>query len=132
MILEICEPYRTMCLVLEQLVFDVWKPQYNVLTVAGSSVGYVHSDETRALMSILKTGDKNHFYGKTHTLEVKQWLKELSSGENHPNYGKKRSVETVNKIIASSAHRAKPVYYSKWEDKYYLGVYSSIHQIARE
>jgi NUMOD3 motif len=44
---------------------------------------------------------------------VKQLLKEFSSGGNHPNYGKKRSVETVNKIIASSAHLSKPVYYSK-------------------
>ena len=31
-------------------------------------------------MSLLKTGDKNHFYSKTHTLEVKQLLKELNSG----------------------------------------------------
>ena len=90
------------------------------------------SDETRALISLLKTGDKNHFYGKTHTLEVKQLLKELNSGENNPNYGKKRSAETINKIIISSAHRAKPVYYYKWEDKTYLGSYPSINEMAKK
>lgn len=131
-ILDICESDRTTCLTLEQLAFDIWKPEYNVLTVAGSPVGFIHSDETRALMSMLKTGDKNAFYGKTHTLEVKQLLKEFNSGENNPNYGKKRSVETINKIIASSAHRAKPVYCYTWEDKIYLGVYSSVNQMSKK
>jgi group I intron endonuclease len=131
-ILEICEPDRTTCLVLEQLAFEIWKPEYNILTVAGSPIGFVHSDETRALMSALKIGEKNAFYGKTHTLEVKQLLKELNSGENHPNYGKKRSTETIHKIMSSSKHRAKPVYYYKWEDKTYLGSFPSINQMAKE
>jgi NUMOD3 motif/NUMOD1 domain len=63
---------------------------------------------------------------------VKQLLKELNSGENNPNYGKKRSAETINKIIISSAHRAKPVYYYKWEDKTYLGSYPSINEMAKK
>jgi hypothetical protein len=61
-------------------------------------------------MSSLKTGDKNPFYGQVHSEKIKELLRELNSGENHPNYGKKRSAETINKMIVSSAYRAKSVY----------------------
>jgi hypothetical protein len=42
----------------KQLAFEIYKPEYNILLVAGFPVGYTHTDETRAIMSYLKTRDK--------------------------------------------------------------------------
>lgn len=47
-ILEFC-PFDTITLLeKEQLALDLWKPQYNVLTVAGAIIGFLHSEETSA------------------------------------------------------------------------------------
>ncbi|CAO3588781.1 unnamed protein product [Absidia cylindrospora] len=129
-ILEFCPEDAVILLKQEQLALDLWKPQYNVRVIAGAPGGYIHTDETKALMSELKKGDNNPFFGKSHTEEVKELLKELNIGINHPNYGKKRSVETVNKIITSSSYRAKPVYCYTWEDKSYVTTYSSVNKMA--
>jgi group I intron endonuclease len=105
---------------LEQLALDLWLPEYNIYKIAGSPLGFTHSDETRALMSSNRQGEDNKFYGKTHTQGIKDLLSMLNTGEGHPNYGKKRSLETVNKMITSSSYRAKPVFCYSWEDRSYI------------
>ena len=52
--------------------------RYNFLSTAGSSLGYIHSEETRAKMSEAHKG--------------------LQSGANHPMYGKTHTPETLVKI----------------------------------
>lgn len=131
-ILEFCPPDTITLLEKEQLALDLWKPQYNVLTIAGALIGFLHSDETKVLMSELKKKENNPFFGKTHSEEIKQLLSELNIGSNHPNFGKKRSKETINKMIKSSSYRAKPVYCYLWDDKSYKCMYSSINQMAKE
>lgn len=88
-ILEFCPSDTITLLEKEQLALDLWKPQYNVLTIAGALIGFLHSDETKVLMSELKKGENNPFFGKTHSEEIKQLLSELNIGSNHPNFGKK-------------------------------------------
>lgn len=44
-ILEFCN--KDEVLAREQYYLDLLKPEYNILTVAGSSLGYKHSEETK-------------------------------------------------------------------------------------
>jgi hypothetical protein len=50
-ILAIVPPIKWLLLFLEQLALDHIKPAYNFLTVAGSSLGYVRSEEHNAKLS---------------------------------------------------------------------------------
>jgi group I intron endonuclease len=52
-------------------------PEYNLLKIAGSSLGYKHSEESLAKMSEAMTG-------KTLSAETKTLISEALSGENHP------------------------------------------------
>lgn len=73
-ILEFCKQDSSVCLNLEQKWLDHSKPNYNVLTVAGSSFGFKHSAETIAN------------------------LKKMLSKENHPKFGYTTSSETKKAI----------------------------------
>lgn len=94
-ILDICAPIKAVLLSLEQLAFDLYKPAYNFLDVAGSSLGMHHtaeakakiseamtgkprSLETRSAMSARQAGTNNSFYGKTHTEENKAHLSSIA------------------------------------------------------
>jgi group I intron endonuclease len=71
---EFCIESPINCIILEQKWIDFYKPEYNVLAIAGSSSGFKHSAETIDL------------------------LKKKFSKENHPLFGTKRSTLTVNSI----------------------------------
>lgn len=63
---EYCEPEK--CIEREDFYISSFKPQYNILLKAGSSLGFIHSLETRKKMSISqkafdRTGEKNPMYG---------------------------------------------------------------------
>lgn len=73
-ILEFCKQDSKVCLNLEQKWLDHYKPNYNVLNVAGSSFGFKHSIETLTK------------------------LKEMLSKENHPKFGYVTSPETKKAI----------------------------------
>lgn len=73
-ILEFCPQDPKVCFSLEQKWLDYYKPNYNVLKVAGNSLGFKHSIET-----ITK-------------------LKEMLSKENHPKFGYRASSETKQAI----------------------------------
>jgi len=47
-ILIYCSPEE--CIFLEQKLINLLKPEYNILKIAGSSLGFKHSEETRAKM----------------------------------------------------------------------------------
>lgn len=76
LILEYCEP--DVCIEREQYYIDLYKPEYNILKLAGSRLGYTHTEETlaklknrkvsaewRFLMSEKSKGDKNPMFGRT-------------------------------------------------------------------
>ena len=66
------------------VIFSEDEPNtYNTLKVAGSSLGYKHTDKSLAK----KTGENHHMFGKT--------------GENHPFFGRNHSSETIAKISIS-------------------------------
>lgn len=95
----------------EQYYMDVIKPVYNTLKIAGSSSGYIHTQEskdkrslslkgkytgtdsllygtthteqTKELMSSMRKGQDNYFYGKTHTDEAKELMRQKAIGRKH-------------------------------------------------
>ena len=56
-ILEYCDPEEI--LVREQFYLDLYSPEYNILKTAGSLLGFKHSSETKAKMSVQKIGNQN-------------------------------------------------------------------------
>lgn len=156
-IVEYVEPFdKTKLLDREQYYLDLLKPYYNVLEKAGSSQGFLHSEETKELISDLKKGlyegENNPFYGKVHSEETKQFMREFqSSREDHPfkkigessiNYGKTHSEERNLALSKNLSGSNNPAYghtyttppmkvrvFSK-EDNSLIEEYSSIRKAA--
>jgi group I intron endonuclease len=86
-ILEYCSPAK--CIKLEQKYLDLLQPSYNILKIAGSSLGFKHSDESRAQMSALNKGKNNPMFGKTRSkvTRAKMSASQMgnTNGQNHPN-----------------------------------------------
>jgi group I intron endonuclease len=61
-ILEYCTPEK--CIEREQYYINLLKPKYNILKTAGSTLGYKHTKETLAKMSVAKKGKNHPLYGK--------------------------------------------------------------------
>lgn len=80
-ILEYCD--RNKVISREQFYFDQFKPEYNILSDAGSSLGYLHTKTTKYKMSIAARGRK-------HSEETKKKLK----------------ARLMNKIV-TPAHKVK-------------------------
>lgn len=76
-------------------------PYYNVLNQAYSSLGYLHTEETKKLLSELARN-------RTHSEKTKALIARALTGENNPFYEKSHSKETKLKI--SETKSKYPVY----------------------
>jgi group I intron endonuclease len=73
-------------------------PYYNVLKQGFSSLGYIHTEETKKLLSELA---KN----RTHSEKTKGLIARAVTGENNPFFNKSHSIESkVRMIEANSAY----------------------------
>jgi group I intron endonuclease len=80
-------------------IFSVDEPNtYNILKVAGSLLGFKHTNESKALMSEAKVGDNNPNYRKSISEDTKALMSKAKSGENNPMYGKSFSADIVTKL----------------------------------
>jgi group I intron endonuclease len=99
------------------LIFSLDEPNtFNILKVAGSTLGFRHSVESRSLMSKPKStetkakiskalfGENNPMFGKFHS---KESLVKFS-GENHPLFGKLHSAGTITKISEALSGENNP------------------------
>jgi len=90
---------RILILSREQYYIDLIQPKYNILKVAGSSLGYKHTEQSLAKI----TGENHHLFGKNHTFSTITKLSGENNhmfgrkGELHPMYGKSPSIETRTK-----------------------------------
>ena len=104
-ILEHCESNK--CLEREQYYIDLFKPEYNILQRAGSSLGYKHTEEAIAKIVAAKKGKKlnpkwiakivaaaegrkSPMEGKKHLEKTLKKMSEAKKGKNHPIFGKIR------------------------------------------
>lgn len=97
-ILEYCD--KSDLLIREQSYFDKLNPQYNILKIAGSSLNFKHSEETKAKISKSLKGvyvkEKSALFGRIHTKETKNLMSLKKLNKNNPFFGKTHSEETKN------------------------------------
>jgi group I intron endonuclease len=97
----------------EQYYLDLLKPEYNILQIAGSSLGFKHSSYSKLIMSDLKIGERNSMFNKKHTKETRESISLTLKGRGRPgciptditrakiskaHVGKKHTQETKDKI----------------------------------
>lgn len=107
---------RELILSREQFYIDSLSPEYNILLTAGSSLGYIHREESIALMSEIKKGEKNPMfgktkeqnpaYGKTHSAESLALISEASKNRLHSIETKAAMSESRKGLVKSEEHRA--------------------------
>lgn len=85
--------------------------------------GRVHSEETKALMSIKKLGDKNQNFGKTHSEKTKELIRQRAQG---------RILSEETKALMSQKHGNPVNVYEKASGKFSLiGSFVSIRKAAQ-
>ena len=104
----------------EQTFINTYKPEYNILTLANSSLGYKQTEEAkrkisegltgvprsnkvREEMTLRQTGSSNTFFGKNHTEEAKDCIRAvalLRPESNKPGYNL-TVLDTVTGVISS-------------------------------
>ena len=108
---------QNLTLALEQILILLFNPEYNILKVASSLIGYKHSVEalqkiseahrgktvsevTKKKISDALKGEGSYFYGKTHTEETLKKMSEAHKGRTH-------SEETKTKISEAKISEGK-------------------------
>ena len=101
MILQYCDPVEDVCLGLEQnyrAALDLYKPNYNILKLAGSSQGFKHSPETIAKLKKMHVGELHPRFGTKADEEQKLLtslaLKKYYQEHVHHSKGKKGKLST--------------------------------------
>lgn len=136
----------------EQYYIDKFNPKYNTLKIAGSSLGYRVSEETKLKISNSLKGvyvrEKSALFGRTYSVETRAIMSLKKSGKNNPLFGKnhseatrelmrqkalgrKHSEETLLKMSSSKGY---PVYiYEKCDSKGFklIGNFVSIRRAAK-
>jgi len=76
------EDARNLILGREQYFLDSLSPEYNLLKIAGSSMGFKHSEESLAKLSKAMKGENNPrgMLGKTHSAEAKAKVGKANKG----------------------------------------------------
>lgn len=122
-VFEYCEPGDLISR--EQFFLNTFLPEYNILKVAGSSLGFIHTEESKAKMSfaqksIDRSGENNprgmldkphsektktlislRMSGRIVSKETKALISLTNSGNNHPMSGKTHTTEAKEKISAT-------------------------------
>ena len=110
----------------EQYYIDLLNPGYNILKIAGSRLGSIHTEKTLPKMSESLKGEKHPMFGKQHnedTLAKMSAIKQgklhsektrakmsiSKAGEKHPMFGKLHSEETRAKISSSLLGEKNPM-----------------------
>lgn len=87
-ILEYCTPSETVKI--EQHYLDLFKPKYNILPTAGSSLGYKHTEETLAKF-------RARILTPEHKAKLKKHLASISASKEHSERSRKRMLK-INEL----------------------------------
>ena len=88
------EDARKLILEREQYYLDLLQPDYNILKIAGNSLGYKHTADSLAKMSEAQKGKNHPFHGKSHSEETKAKLSLAKIGDKNPMSGRFHTNET--------------------------------------
>lgn len=92
------EEARKLILGREQYYINYLEPEFNILKVAGSSLGFKHSEETKLKLNKIRSGVNHPLFGKSHSPETLALMSKALSGQNHPLFGKPPSANTKSKL----------------------------------
>ena len=93
-ILEYCE--RSLLIEREQYYYDLLKPEYNILQKAGSTLGFKHSQETKAKMRVKSP---------ENLIKIRNHLKKLNSTPFSPEVRKRISAGMANFNILTKSKK---------------------------
>jgi group I intron endonuclease len=74
----------------------LFKPEYNILKLAGSSIGYKHSEESKFKISKGLMGDKNPNYGKNRSEETRVKISVSMKGNYSMNRPTAQKIEVTD------------------------------------
>ena len=101
----------------EQYYLDILKPEYNILKIAGSNLGFKHAEETLTKIR-----------GHRHSEKTRVNMSAVKQGKNHPFFGKhSHSEETLASDSQKAVDRSgvKNPMHNKVNQKIGLNRYSS-------
>jgi len=105
----------------ETLYITKLLPYYNVLKTGYSSIGYKHTEETKAILTKLA---KN----RVHSPETKALIADALTGENNPFFGNSHSKESIREIIKNKSFN--PVYiYDSYKNL--IVIYPSVRTLSK-
>lgn len=114
-----------------QYYFDKLNPRYKTLKKASSSLGYKHSLETKTKISLALKGvyvkEKSTLHGSTHTEETKALMSLKKSGSNNPLFGKTQNEDT-KKLMRQKALGRKHSLETLLSMSASRGYYVNIHE----
>jgi group I intron endonuclease len=84
----------------EQYYLNKFEPEYNILRLAGNSLGLKHTEDTKEIM-------RKKALGRKHSLEIRQRMSENRKGEKAGFFGKKHSEESLAKLREIAQNRSK-------------------------
>ena len=87
----------------EQKYIDLYKPVLNLNPIAGSSMGFKHSEESKRLISEFRIG-------KPLSEKTKKRLSTLFSGELNPFWSKSHTPATLEKMSKSKVGALNPMF----------------------
>lgn len=125
--------FKKKYLKVEQFYMDLYKPEYNIAPIAGSVLGFKHSEETK---NKFFRGENNPFYGKKHSPEFLEFLSISRKGINNPLYKKPKSPEFLaqqqKNRKGSLNHNSKKVfvYLVKQENLQFFKEFETIISVA--
>jgi len=113
----------------EQYYLDEFQPVYNILTKAGNSLGFTHTEEVIEKL-------KKKALGSFHSLEVRKRMSENRKGSNNSFYGRKHTLENIVAMKERAKNRTldpNPGFKVIVEDLYTntKTIYKSMREAAR-
>lgn len=83
----------------EQYYIDLLKPEYNICKIAGSCIGYKHSEETKKLLSDISKGRKHKIEFSLNLSKTRRGIKyKLNKVNKNKNKKREAKSETIKKI----------------------------------
>jgi len=141
-ILEYCD--LDVLLEREQHYIDSLKPEYNICPTAGSTLGKLHTEESKLKISTSKkdtgVGESNSMYGKLHTEEARKMMKEAKLGGILSDETKAKLSKAATGRKLTEEHKANLSASKRNSKKIYVldlhtgieSYYASINEAARE
>lgn len=141
-VLETCQ--ASVVLEREQYWLDLLEPEYNLSPSAGSTLGIVLSEETKAkisaarkgqiaseetrlFMSETRRGSNNPMFGKILSEETRAKMSAAKQGALHPHFGKIRSTKTVDLMRKNHPH-TKAIFQYASDQMTFIAKFDSVRQ----